>query len=268
MIPKEFHDRPQAIDGKLSEEQLRNSSEISILGKTKLPKVNDEKIGIKRLWVYGVNDKQIQDILSIIEPRELIVEECRIKNLSCLCLLKTTTVIVLKYNTKADDLWDFTQNHKLETLHIEDFPKITSIKEIVGSKSIKKLVLEGGRWKDMKLKSLKDLSKLTQLEYLRLMKIKVEDESLKPLRNLKGFKELELPNNFETKEYACLSNYLRETKCNRFKAFGVAKVFANNELVTDVELTGKRKLDLHSKRDKDKLEMYINEYENHKENCE
>ena len=101
MIPNYLFDRPKAFEGKLVIEGINSQTELSILGNIRLPKSFDTTLIIKRLWIFGVNDKQLQNILTRFHPLELIIEECRVKGLTILENLTQTSVIILRFNTKS-----------------------------------------------------------------------------------------------------------------------------------------------------------------------
>ena len=253
MIPREFYWRPKYQETPLTAEDLQNKDEISILGKSKIDKGLSGRTKIKRLWVFGVNDKQLEKILSLLLPEELILQDCRVKDLRILESLDSLTTLLIHDNTKTERLWDISKNTQLTTLHLENFPKITSIAEVTDSNSIVKLAIEGSMWTNWKFDTLSDFGTMTQLKFLRLMCIKVADGSLFPLTRLTNLEELDLAYNFETREFARLSVYLTGTRCDRFSPFRVSKCYANGILTHDIEITGIRKPDLHSERDKDKV---------------
>ncbi|HYF30207.1 MAG TPA: hypothetical protein VD993_03715 [Chitinophagaceae bacterium] len=154
------------------------------------------------MWAIGLNDKELTKILSYTHPKCINIYQLLAKDLSPLEQLSNTETIILKWSTKATSLWDFSKNTSLKDLHIEDFSKLQSISEISQAKHLRNLILAGGVWKPLKIFSLSPLSELVHLEYLKLANIKVDDDSLRPLANLKNLNVLEITNQFETSEYA------------------------------------------------------------------
>lgn len=97
---------------------------------------------------------------------------------------------------------------------------------------------------------------------MRLANLKVEDDTLKPLADLKSLEELWLSNQFETKEYAWLATRLPDTKCDMFTATNKVNITGTkNELVWDTMITGRKKPFLLSTEDKLKIDKYITEFE-------
>jgi len=133
---------------------------------------------------------------------------------------------------------------------------------------IKSLSLDGGMDKKMKVDTLKPISKLSQLEYLRLTNISVKDNALQPIEKLTNLKILELSNQFPTKEYANLAIKLENTECSMFQPYHKVKIKGNNgEIVYDTMIIGKRKPFLLSTKDQTRIEKYIMEFEKMKENA-
>lgn len=122
------------------------------------------------------------------------------------------------------------------------------------------LHLSGGIWNSLNLNTLQPLRYLNNLKHLGLFNIKVKDESLEPLSDLKGLKELEISNQFPTEEYARLSVALPNTKCDSFEPF----IFLSSPIEDkDVMVVGKRKPFLNSKADQKKLQKYEEQFKSY-----
>jgi len=123
-------------------------------------------------------------------------------------------------------------------------------------------VLGGGHDKPLKIRTLQPLSALTNLKYLGLTNLKVGDDTLKHLSTLKQLEELEISNQFETKEYAWLSTRLRNTKCKMFEGTNPCKINGvDNKIVLDTMVTGRKKPFLLSTKDQLKIKKYIQEFD-------
>jgi hypothetical protein len=221
-----------------------------------------KELRIEDLWLVGPNEKDLNKILTLTKPNYLNLYQVLASDLTILETLSTTSTLVLNWNTKSTKLWDIEKNVQLNTLEIADFSKLNDISDLSSARQIETLKLEGGIDKKLDIQTLQSLSVLTNLKYLRLANLKVADDTLRPLANLKDLEELWLPNQFDTKEYAWLATRLPKTKCNMFK--GINKVHltdANNNLVWDTMVTGKRKPFLLSTKDKDKIDKYIDDFE-------
>jgi hypothetical protein len=217
---------------------------------------------IENLWLTGAKEKDLEKILSLTQPRYLNLYQVLATDLAILEILTATSALILHWNTKSPSLWDISKNQQLRSLEITDFSKLNDISDLSSARQIEILKLEGGIDKKLNIQTLKPLSVLTNLKYLRLANLKVVDDTLNPLADLKNLEELWLSNQFETKEYAWLSTRLPNTKCNMFQAINKVNITGvKNELVWDIMVTGRRKPFLLSTKDKTKIDKYINEFE-------
>ncbi|MBS1590975.1 MAG: leucine-rich repeat domain-containing protein [Bacteroidetes bacterium] len=221
-----------------------------------------KNLQIEYLWLIGAKEKNLQEILSLIQPKYLNLYYLPTTNLTFLETLNTTQTLILEWNTKTTSLWDLSKNIGLKNLKIIDFPKLNDISQISIAKQLDSFTLQGGINNQLSIQTLKPISVLTNLKYLRLANLKVFDDTLKYLANLKNLEELSLSNQFETKEYAWLSSRLPNVKCDMFQATVATNITnANNEIVWDTMVVGRRKPFLNSKNDKAKIDKYITDFE-------
>lgn len=100
-----------------------NSTDLLITGKT----INIERLksfsNLTKLWIYKVDQKEFNTILSLVNPKMLFVHELRVEDLSMISSLKDVEVLALEWNTKAQSLWDLSKNTFLKSLSIKDFSK-------------------------------------------------------------------------------------------------------------------------------------------------
>ena len=212
-------------------------------------------------------EKDIEQIFSLHQPKYVSLYQFLAKDLSCLENLNKCETLITEWNTKATELWNVKSNRNLKKLAVRDYSKISDLSKLAEATQIKSLSLDGGIDKKLKVDSLKPLSKLTQLEYLRLTNIKVANESLVPLSNLRNLKILELSNQFPTKEYASLSVKLVKTECSMFRPYHEVEIEdENGNLVYDRMIIGKRKPFLLSTKDQTRIEKYEKEFEKLKSN--
>ncbi|MBP1840115.1 hypothetical protein [Formosa algae] len=241
------------------------SNSLSITSKVK----NIERLKnleIDNLWLFSAKEKDIEKIFNLIQPKYVSLYQVLINDLSCLENLKACETLLLDWNTKATKLWDFKKNKKLKNLSIRDFSKISNIDEIENISQLKSLSLEGGMWKPMKLDSLKSIAVNRNLGYLRLINLRLKDNSLKPLWNLSKLELLDISNQFPTKEIAGLSRVLLNTKCSLFQPYIDVEIKdQNNNLKYDVMIVGKRKPFLLKSKDNKRLEKYIKEFKRFKQ---
>jgi hypothetical protein len=217
---------------------------------------------IESLWLNGAKEKDLEKILTIVNPKYLNLYNVLAKDLKSLESLLSTETIILEWNTKSDALWDIGKNVSLRNLEIIDFSKLYNIQEISTAKQIEKLVISSGMEKPLKLKSLQPLENLINLKILSLWNLKVEDDSLKPIASLKNLDRLEISNQFETKEYAWLATKLTRTESKMFNAINPCRITdANQQIVLDTMVTGRRKSFLLSTKDQTKIEKHIRDFE-------
>jgi hypothetical protein len=223
-------------------------------------------VKIEKLWLFCAKEKDIDRIFKIIQPEYVNLYQLLAKDLTCLEQLKCKT-LVLDWNTKALKLWNLKKNDNLRKLSVRDFSKISNINEIQNAKELVSLSLEGGMWKPLKIDSLNPLIHLKKLKWLRLMQIKVADESLEPISSLNNLKKLEISNQFPTKEYANLTVKLPKTECSMFQPYQEVEIKDEyGNLVYDRMIIGKRKPFLLSKKDQTRIEKYEKEFEKLKNN--
>jgi hypothetical protein len=221
-----------------------------------------KELQIDNLWLIGAKEKDLHKILSLAQPKYLNLYQVLAVDLAVLETLSTTTALALNWNTKSTSLWDISKNVSLQYLEIIDFGKLYDINDLSSARQITSLVLEGGIEKKMNIQTLKPLSSLKNLRHLSLANLKVSDDTLQPLADLKNLEQLWLSNQFETKEYAWLATRLPNTKCNMFQAVNRVNIKgANNELVWDTMVTGRRKPFLLSTKDALKINKHIADFE-------
>jgi len=216
---------------------------------------------IDKLWLFGAKEKDIDRVFRIIQPEYVNLYQLLAKDLTCLEQLRCKTLFA-DWNTKSLKLWDLKRNKNLRKLSIRDFSKISNIAEIQSAENLVSLSLEGGMWKPLRIDSLKPLINLKKLQYLRLMQIKVADESLEPIAELNNLKTLEISNQFPTKEYANLAVKLSKTDCSMFQPFHKVEIKGEDgKLIYDTMIIGKRKPFLLSTKDSERIRKYENQFE-------
>ena len=251
--PNTFITNLKDCDG--SEKSLHMSVSVDNLGRLK-------ELSIENLWLIGANDKELRKILPLVNLKYLNLYQVLAKDLTILETLDTTETIILNWNTKASLLWDISKNKDLKTLEITDFSKLGEVDQLSLAKQIENLTLGGGYGKPLKIKSIKPLSDLNNLKYLSLTNLKIEEDTLQPLGQLKNLTLLELSNQFETKEYAWLATRLPKTKCKMFQAINSCHIVdADNRLVWDTMVTGRKKSFLLSAKDQMKINKHIHDFE-------
>ncbi|MBW4889518.1 hypothetical protein KXQ82_07320 [Mucilaginibacter sp. HMF5004] len=233
-----------------------SESAIGMVGNAKnIDRLKD--LNIQKLWLLGANEKELDKILKYCKPEFISIYQVLAQDLTILESLTTTKTIVLIWNSKIAELWNLNANTNLSSLTIKGFSKLNNIDPIGKVENLEYLVLEGGMWKPLKIKSISSLANLTNLKYLRLANLKIEDGSLRPIGNLQNLEKLSVSNQFNTEEYAWLSVKLKNTTCNLFQPY----IKLNQKISdNDIMVVGRRKPFLNSEKDKDKIQKYEQEF--------
>lgn len=217
-----------------------------------------KELSIENLWLIGANDKELKKILPLVNLKYLNLYQVLAKDLTILETLDKTETIILNWNTKSTSLWDIS----IKTLEITDFSKLEEIDQLSLATQISDLILGGGHDKPLKIKTIKPLAGLKNLNYLGLTNLKIADDTLQPIGQLKNLEILEISNQFETREYAWLATRLPKTKCKMFQATNSCNIVgADNKLVWDTMVTGRKKSFLLSTKDQVKIDKYIKDFE-------
>lgn len=243
--------QPDLIEDLTSMDQ--NAEELFIHGKTKGIHLLVSFSRLTKLWVHSVNQKEFNQILGQVNPKMLYVYEMRVEDLSLLSNLSNLQTLGLEWNTKATRLWDLSKNTNLKALTIRGFSKLREVQILAQAQEIQLLELEGDESHSLQLENLEPLKHLHHLVYLGLSNIKVLDDSLWPISELRGLKELVISNQFPTEEFAKLSAALPNTKCDKFSAFLRLPPLADG---SDIMVVGKSKPFLNSKKDIAKVKKY------------
>jgi hypothetical protein len=181
-----------------------------------------------------------------------------INDLSRLSELKNIKYISFFWNNMATELWDMSGNDSLKGIYINDFKKLHNISILGTAHSLEEFHLNGGMYKNAEIEDLKPLSNLINLNCLSLMDVNVKDDDLTPLFSLKKLKILRLTEcTYPVEVYAKLAAKLPETSCECFKGY-VNQTFDEEK---DIQIVGKRKPALNSKKNKDRLEKYISNFD-------
>ena len=189
----------------------------------------------------------------------------RVEDLSPLEDLSQLEHIKWFWNLQAERLWDTAKTEKLKVLELKDFMRVRELKEISNSKTLIELEIRGGMWNKREVSTLEPLSQCVALENLSIG-TKVADGRVTPISKMPNLNKLFLPANlFTTEQYAWLHARLRDSvNCAEFSPVrkieeGQAAKGKNGKSL-DTIVIGKRKPFLDSKIDANRLDGYIEKY--------
>lgn len=187
----------------------------------------------------------------------------QVSDLSPLEDLDKVNAISWFWNTKSTALWNFNKNKRLSILHIRDFQNVKTIQPLSQSSTLREITLSGGLWKKSTIDCLVPLSSIDTLEVLTFS-TKVSDGSIEPIARINHLKELYFPSNVFTTEQvawltAKLSGRVKSDILSPYRTIDNPYINQKGE-VLDTNVIGKRKPILDSKKSAQKLEKYVNNF--------
>jgi hypothetical protein len=230
---------------------------LSILGKTQNLGQLADFPSPEALWISDVNERQFNQIVPLIDPLYLLFDGLRVADLSPLGRLRRLEAIEIRWNTKVSDISFLKNLTGLRLLALSHCPKIRDLGPIAALKNLEILDLSGGMWSTFQPHTLTPLQRLRILRGLSLKAIRVGDQSLAPVAQLKQLQELELSNQFPTQEYARLSVALPHIQCSHFLPY---LDFNAGGKATQVMVTGKGKPVLSLPKDAARLDRYVQRF--------
>lgn len=238
-----------------------NSREVSIAGNTRGIEKLKDCLALERVWVSNVRQGEFERIAEFMNPASLVVHDMKVQDLSPLELMSRIQRLALNWNTKASDIGSLAKLKNLTVLSLMDFPKLSRLDSLARCEKLEMLELGGGVWKTLRVVTLEPLRSLRALKYLSLTNIKVEDDSLHPLSDLKNLQELNLSNQFPTEEYARLSVYLEHVHCSSFQPYESmeGKIIGSKTIM----ITGKGKPFLDPQADRQRIQRYERQFEDY-----
>ena len=257
MFPQDLKIRtPENIDDLAGWEA--SSSELSITGKTKGVEKLKDCAAVDRIWITNVNQRQFENICGYINPISLVVYNMKVPDLSPLYSLTRVERLVMTWNSKAHDVDGLDSLTNLKVLAIRDFSKLSKLDGLGRCEKLEILELSGGMWAPLKVQTLEPLRSLKALRYLGLGNIKVDDDSLQPLIELRNLEKLDLSNQFPTEEYARLSVHLPHVQCSCFQPYITLEGVGIDPKI--VMVIGRRKPFLDPNKDQNRIQRYVQKF--------
>lgn len=216
----------------------------------------DEPESADIAYFVGVNQKSFEKAMTLVEARVMHFYEMRVADLTSLKKNTELRELAIHWNTQLEDIAPIAGIKGLQSLVLEDTPKISDLSPLSQCIELESFEYSGGMWKKNKTESLEPISELPKLSNLRLLNLYVTG-GLKSLASLPSLRELELSNQFPTEEYAYLSVMLDRVNCDYF----VPYIELPNPIEDkNVMVIGKRKPFLNKQADAVKLAKYVEQF--------
>lgn len=232
-----------------------------------LIRVGSSHLGIARfrsltcLSVRGVNQRVLDEICDIptLDTLRLVCTP-RALDLSRLARLPKLRRLILDGPTQMRSL-DWASNlGQLDALAMMSLPRVGTLDPLATLPGLHALAIEGSMWTAMRVTTLAPLGHLTQLRYLFMTALRVEDSSLAPLRGLSELRVLDAAYYFPMEECARLSAHLRTTRSNLFEACSPSGRCPKCEDDSLVFLTGNSRRLACRRCDAERVDAHLREF--------
>lgn len=191
-----------------------------------------------------------------------------VEDLSLLGTLPQLEYVHFFGNQKVTTLWDMTSNTSLTALCMEDFTKLTSVKGVETAPALKELIIGNAIWSKMLVDSFMPLAN-TKIEKLSFTGRTILDNDLSFLENMPKLKKFDFATNmFMTEQVAWIVANYPMLEGYSLKAKLDCMLFDSNEHLVDVPkviIVGKRKPVLKVEGNEEKIQKYVNNFEELKE---
>lgn len=214
----------------------------------------EQPVSGKAAYVMGIGQAPFSDLCRRLHVERLDVYQMRVDDLSCLADIPGLTHLAIRWNSRLESL-DALCGLKLETLVLEDTPKIRDLEPLVRLPTLERLTFSAPAGSNAnRVDSLAPLAGLPRLRELDLTNTRVASGGLLPLAGCHHLRRLVLSNHFPTEQYAFLSARLPGTECSLFAPW--VHVGRSTIDETEVMITGSRKPFLDSSKDGDRIRKY------------
>jgi len=203
-------------------------------------------------YVISANEKELRHLCDHLDVAMIGLYHLRTKTIAPLVKLARLRHVYMNWVQQLSDIAPLA-SLPLGTLWLEDATKITDISPLAQITSLQGVVISGGMNSTQRVATLEPLAALPDLSELWLAAIKVADDTIWPLAACPALKNLNLPNTFETTEYARLHARRPDIKCTSLAAYQVMERGYGGK---DIMVTGKRKPFLNAKEDAARIEKY------------
>ncbi|MDX8350781.1 hypothetical protein [Cognatiyoonia sp. IB215182] len=208
-------------------------------------------------FAFSVNEAELAQLCEFVDVAFLGFKGLRTTTLAPLTQMKRLCRLQLWWVQKLADLSPLAEL-PLEGLILDDLRYANDISPLARIAGLKALILSGGMNSTQVIDTLEPLTDLPELRELRLVALKLGDDTLRPLERCKALTDLWLPNTFDVSEYAYLAAKRPDLRSNALRPY---EILAHRMSGKDVMVTGKRRPFLNSKTDGDKMAKYQAQFE-------
>jgi hypothetical protein len=176
-----------------------------------------DRIYIKELWAYAVNQDFLDEICRLTALEYLYLGTVSATDLSGLAKLRGLRVLDIEGATKVPNLEWARRLTRVRSLGLENLKRVRSLKPLASLTQLTALRIEGSMWTAMRVKSLAPLANLRRLEYLFMTNTRVQDGQLTPLHRLPRLNALQCANFFKREQFHNLAMALPNLRCSWFE---------------------------------------------------
>ncbi len=170
---------------------------------------SDEDLSsVQALDVRNVDSRGFSEILARSRATDLRIYHLKIGSLDGIDCLHSVTKLRLEWATKVTTLGPVYNMSGLSELQIVDFSRLGNVAGVEKLTGLRRLVLEGGVWKPLRLASIRPVASIHDLEEFTLLNTHLEDDDITCLAALRHLKSLTLSNQFDRAQVAMLARHL------------------------------------------------------------
>jgi hypothetical protein len=168
--------------------------------------------GLQHLWLSGVTERAWVALERLPNLRELVMHDFRAASLAIVPDLSGLEALAVCGSPKLRSIDGVQRYGRLRRLILFDCCNYRDLSPLRPLSQLRTLCLEGGFSKPLGVETLEPLSRLLDLQELRLASIRVGDRSLRPLETLRGLRSVFIAGTFPRSELRRLAMALPEAR--------------------------------------------------------
>ncbi|MFN8263361.1 MAG: hypothetical protein U0T07_07555 [Chitinophagales bacterium] len=224
---------------------------------------------INKLSISGLNQDTFEYLIQHYGSKfsRLYLFKCpKIYNFSPLETLNSLQEIEIFWNQKSENLWNLEKNSNLEKIVLSDIKKLNNLYSFNNNNTLKYIEIDNGFTGALTIDTLKPLTTCQKLHELNIRINKLLDDNIFPLAEISTLNKLYFPPNLFTTEQVAWLKAKSNGKftCDLFEGIIKTNVlyFGTEQYTPDTIIVGKRKPYLNSVKDKNKIEKYLENFNN------